>query len=758
MAWQRGRGWRSVATIVALAILALVVGLLAWLLHTRGWQYAANVAGVMSVLLALPALVVPLVLWWQTRPPSSPKSSAQEVAAAQETLAGIILQQWTSEAAARSLGDPQSMPVRWRLADRNVMDHPKLIKVGPLQFSSRSDQIDRVTDMFRTLKYRRLVILGGPGAGKTTLAVQLLLKLLGSRKQGEPVPLLLSLSDWDTHSYPRLHDWLAKRLAEVYPALRARTFGADAPGAIAGQSLTLPILDGLDELGKDARAKILSALNASLTERDHLILTCRTAEYAEAVTAAGDVLNAAAVIEALPLTPAGAAGYLRTCIPPALDSIWRSVLAALRARTPPALAEALSTPLDLWLLRTVYIAPHVDPAPLLDPVRFPDKAAVQVHLLDQLIPAVIHTHPATNDPAELFRPRRQWDPTDARRRLEALAHLLHGAQTRDFAWWHLARETLSGGALRIWIGLAAGFGGGLTFGSAFGMKLGVAFGIGTGLAFEIWGIIPVETTSPIADSSEQADSQIKLPLLFRRFLGQFGIGAILGLAGGFLFGIKVGFASGLGGVLGVGLSFVSSEWLDHVPKIADFHLRKPRLVRRLAAQLGYSLVIGIGAACGFVFGLGYHLSFGLLYGAMFGLCLAIAFGLIDWAETPLVSSSASTPTSTLRGDRALTLLRMSAVGLGAGVPAGFALGPTTGLAFGLAGALGAAFAAGSGQAWVVYVLATIRLTTTGHSPHRLMVFLDDAHRLGLLRTVGPLYQFRHAALQEDLVTPNRHPQ
>ncbi|MGW3820473.1 hypothetical protein [Streptomyces sp. NPDC005046] len=34
-----------------------------------------------------------------------------------------------------------------------------------------------------------------------------------------------------------------------------------------------------------------------------------------------------------------------------------------------------------------------------------------------------------------------------------------------------------------------------------------------------------------------------------------------------------------------------------------------------------------------------------------------------------------------------------------------------------------------------------------------MAFLDDAHRLGLLRTVGPVYQFRHAELQDHLAPP-----
>jgi hypothetical protein len=38
-----------------------------------------------------------------------------------------------------------------------------------------------------------------------------------------------------------------------------------------------------------------------------------------------------------------------------------------------------------------------------------------------------------------------------------------------------------------------------------------------------------------------------------------------------------------------------------------------------------------------------------------------------------------------------------------------------------------------------------------------MSFLDDAHRLGLLRTVGPIYQFRHAELQDHLTAQQRDP-
>jgi hypothetical protein len=56
---------------------------------------------------------------------------------------------------------------------------------------------------------------------------------------------------------------------------------------------------------------------------------------------------------------------------------------------------------------------------------------------------------------------------------------------------------------------------------------------------------------------------------------------------------------------------------------------------------------------------------------------------------------------------------------------------------------------------MAYVIATSRLALAGRLPRHLMPFLDDAHRLGLLRAVGPIYQFRHTDLHDHLATTYR---
>ena len=82
-----------------------------------------------------------------------------------------------------------------------------------------------------------------------------------------------------------------------------------------------------------------------------------------------------------------------------------------------------------------------------------------------------------------------------------------------------------------------------------------------------------------------------------------------------------------------------------------------------------------------------------------------------------------------------------------------------GLLFRLASGLVAGI--GISRAWPT-TLATAQLAIRWHTPLHLMKLLDDARERNLLRTVGPVYQFRHARLQDRLATTavngrnNRH--
>ena len=115
-------------------------------------------------------------------------------------------------------------------------------------------------DLFGTLSSSRLVILGEPGAGKTTLAINFVVSSLNARTPGQPVPVMFSLAQWDPAAVP-LPEWLTSQLIEAYPALgqvgpHARQLGAEM---VVGQHI-LPVLDGLDEMppGRAAMAQSIS--------------------------------------------------------------------------------------------------------------------------------------------------------------------------------------------------------------------------------------------------------------------------------------------------------------------------------------------------------------------------------------------------------------------------------------------------------------------------------------------------------------------
>ncbi|MEV0161656.1 hypothetical protein [Nonomuraea fuscirosea] len=68
-----------------------------------------------------------------------------------------------------------------------------------------------------------------------------------------------------------------------------------------------------------------------------------------------------------------------------------------------------------------------------------------------------------------------------------------------------------------------------------------------------------------------------------------------------------------------------------------------------------------------------------------------------------------------------------------------------------------ALAGGLASSSVVYLITLTCLSVRRRTPIRLMAFLQDAHRLGLLRQTGAVYQFRHIDLQKRLAALGTSP-
>ncbi|MFE2491766.1 NACHT domain-containing protein [Streptomyces mirabilis] len=666
-----------------------------------------------------------------------------------DELALAVRTQWQAEARVRRLDEPYALAVPWWPARADLVE-PWDILVrtttgaradraalspawagGPEGLAGSDAEIVEV--FTARVPGRRLLILGEPGAGKTMMLVRLLLGLLPSREPGSPVPVIFPLASWDPDRL-ELDAWLAERLATDYPGLAAPAPApaAGGPGqvtsrarALLDQRLIIPLLDGFDELPPHTRAVALDAVNRALPPGTPLVLTSRTTEYRAAVDPPADAgvpvrLTGAAGIELHAVDPEEAATYLRRDAggegTPSAER-WRPVLSLLPTDTP--VGQALRTPLTLFLARTIYNprpgerpAAFPDPAELCDTTRFPTAADVRAQLFDGFIPAAYR--PLPGQPA-------RWTSRQALYTLTFLArHLeddLHGGA--DLAWWQL-RLAVPETTRRL---LA-------------GTTLGASIFLLTPLSF---GLLTLFSLAPLLS-----------------FL-------LWGWDGGLRWSLLWNFAEECAAYLPAG-------WL--LSRVFRLRERNTPAVRGRWSWNRRSLLLALGTAVlvGLVFDSFVNRVAGIGWGAVAGL---VCWLITAWGAAPADLASATSPQELLRQDRKVfwSFVRTGALlGLLAGLLLGVLLGYLEsslvhdtvfgcGIGFWIGLVLGLA-AALHRTAWGDFTLSRLYLAVRhrGVLPRHLMAFLADAHQVrGVLRQVGPVYQFRHIDLQRRLARHTEAP-
>ncbi|WP_327000404.1 NACHT domain-containing protein [Dactylosporangium sp. NBC_01737] len=205
-----------------------------------------------------------------------------------------------------------------------------------------------IAAFFTGVADRQLIILGPAGAGKSVLAVELLLALLRELGPDDPVPVRFDLASWDpAHD---LGGWLTAQLGSRYglPAANAK--------ALLHERGVLPVLDGLDEISvekEDLTAAVL-AVNTFLADRSDTgyVLTCRNNVYSDI----GRRIEPGREITVLPLTTEEVVTYIGGAVggDRVAENAWQPVVTALRAPVP-AVVHALSTPWRLTLAVTFFL-------------------------------------------------------------------------------------------------------------------------------------------------------------------------------------------------------------------------------------------------------------------------------------------------------------------------------------------------------------------------------------------------------------------
>ncbi len=187
-----------------------------------------------------------------------------------------------------------------------------------------------------------LLILGEPGAGKSTMLLHLAQLLIQQAEQEEahPLPVVLRLSSW-AEKKPALEDWMSEQLALTYDVSRKLSV------QWVRNEQILPLLDGLDEMDAASRSACIAAINAY--HREHLlvplVICSRRTEYETAASHQKLALQHAALIQPLTLEQVYAA----------LDQIEQPLNALQQAlQTNLALQELTATPLQLSILILAY--------------------------------------------------------------------------------------------------------------------------------------------------------------------------------------------------------------------------------------------------------------------------------------------------------------------------------------------------------------------------------------------------------------------
>ncbi|WP_328788621.1 helix-turn-helix domain-containing protein [Streptomyces sp. NBC_00273] len=688
-------------------------------------------------------------------------TSRGALAEAAGSLAHDVYGRCIREEEQRRIHDPFPLPVRWRSAPAELLDHwdnirgtPPGAARGPL---SLEGGLTDIADVYRRVRSGRLVVLGRAGSGKTVLVLRFVLDHLGARSAFEPVPVVFSMGSWDPTG-TTLRDWLIARLLRDHPNLDARAPGGSTlAAALVDAGWILPVLDGFDEMATGLLGVALRELNASSLP---LLLTSRTEQFAEAVGV--EVLRRTAGIELLDLDADDLVHYLPRTARPSAPAVregpdgraatgWDPVLERLRTDRddgPGArLRAVLSTPLMVLLARTAYSdTPAQDPAGLLDEARFPTPQAIEEHLLAGFVPSVYQPLPTAVPGGRRTRRPRSWDPHRARRYLGHLADHLDRPGRRagqDLAWWQLRDSLrLSSRILAVvlacslvtavadWLvfpakNLAAGRGAAFALGAGLldALLFGPAVGLAFGLVYGLMDVLGIRAFEP-------SRVRMRLPGRRRRDAGpssrRFATLVPAGLLGGSVMG------------LGCGIAFTVGAQLTY------------------GGVLVHAAVIGATAVnC-------------LMYGLTFALAGGLVLGLVATLETPIDLGCAATPTDLLAvnrsivvrqalflapmltlviafGGRLMTELLQGVVGpLTWPMADGLALGAVGGVA----GALSYVLAFTAWGQWVL--LTRIWLPLMGRLPWATVAFLEDAYRRGVLRQVGAVYQFRHARLQRHL--------
>ncbi|MBW4487860.1 MAG: hypothetical protein KME12_08725 [Trichocoleus desertorum ATA4-8-CV12] len=409
----------------------------------------------------------------------------------------------------------------------------------------------------------KLLILGTPGAGKTTALLGLTEQLLNGAIANPRtiIPVIFELSTWRNDNQS-IRDWLVEQLYD--------NFGGDCKLKCYEQWLDkrvlLPLIDGLDELGLARQKKCTVKLDEFAQHYPQLVVCCRVKEFKTAEVRLGNLRGALCL---QPLSDEQIQTYLQAVN---RVELWQQIQATPEMQqmilpTSEGALGLLRVPLFVAMAATVY-----------NQQPFRTKA----ELLEKYVEE------------QLSYDKRQRDRRKENRQstwaFATVAKEPKYLQTRTYLGWlagqlqrqnqvellieqmqpswlnipkHKRSYWLAIGLIRaLVVGLIAGLMFGLIrepiFGLVSGLVIGLSFGITVGLISDLIvgldDITPTESfqISLLRTARREILKEFKIGLIAGLVIG-LTLGLMFGLVGGLMFGLVFGLIAGLVFGLIVGL-------------------------------------------------------------------------------------------------------------------------------------------------------------------------------------------------------------
>jgi hypothetical protein len=527
-------------------------------------------------------------------------ASGASLSELKDALAVKVRDEWGSELAALDLSSPEPIQVEWSYRPRHSTVDVNEAFGSPetVVKQVKCRDISTIGADWRASPARLTVVLGGMGSGKSTAAILLVHQLLRDRSEVDPgglVPVLLHLSEWEPQS--DLRAWITKYLSEQYqlpkPRKEASTSIVDR---LVGDGGLLLVLDGFDEISANKRVRAVGEIKKVLAAtQSRIVLASRIDEFDRAMQGFGRHLAETAVVYLKPVSTENAMAYLNAA--KQSEEHWAAVDKVLAEEPNGPLAQALETPLMIYLLSRVYLGAK----PSFEKLQaFRTREALERHLIGEFIPAR-YTRLDNHDDERSAEQVLRW--------FQFLALHLERGGVSSIAWWELrcSRPLLT----RLVTLLPSNM--------VLGLTLSLLYGPAVGLWATLAGALVMATMSVNRYQYvyEPWIVRIRSRQLRRTLLRSFAPGLAVGLLAWMLAGTTIG-------VLSLGccwlLGAMTATGMEQLPNQS---VSRPREV--FAASRSLVIVYMV------MFGSTFTLIFGSLYGGMLAWAPPIWAGLAGLA-------------------------------------------------------------------------------------------------------------------------------